>query len=278
MNCMDIADHFRSIGTWVDWQDTADTFKIGDPLRQVRTVAVAWKASYAALREAVSRGADLFVSHESIFVGDINGSTEVTPALASEGPKSDWLRNVGLVVYRCHDVWDRFPGEGIRDSWHAGLEMHGKIIVDEYPYYVTEIAPMRVRDLARHILQQIRPLRQNGVMISGNGDKRVSRVATGTGVTIDPVTMIGLGADAGIMTDDYYLHVRVGAHACELDFPTIFVNHGVSEEWGVRNLAQYIGRTFPALEVFHIPQYCAYTVLTDEGRQGAPADADKSRL
>ena len=96
-------------------------------------------------------------------------------------------------------------------------------------------------------------------------------------MTTDPVKMIELGADAGIMTDDYYLHVRIGAHACELDFPTIIVNHGVSEEWGVRNLVQYIGRVFPAVEVFHIPQYCAYTVLTDEGQPGDPTDAGKPR-
>lgn len=75
--------------------------------------------------------------------------------------------------------------------------------------------------------------------------------------------MIELGADAGIATDDYYLHVRIGAHADELDFPTITVNHGVAEEWGVRNLARYIQHLFPTLEVFHVPQYCAYTVLTD---------------
>ncbi|MBT7068338.1 MAG: hypothetical protein HN919_18720 [Verrucomicrobia bacterium] len=249
----------------MDWENTTDTFKAGDPSKTVRTVAVAWKASWEALRESVSRGADLFVSHESICVRAINGSPEpeVSFALPSEESKFDWLEDAGLVVYRCHDVWDRFPDEGIRDSWHAGLEMNGKIIVDEYPLYVTEIEPMRIRDLARHILRKIRPLRQNGVMISGNSDKQVSRVASGTGVTIDPFRMIELGADAGIMTDDYYLHVRSGVHACELDFPTIFVNHGVSEEWGVANLAQYIGRIFPELEVFHIPQSCAYTVLTE---------------
>ena len=279
MNCLDLADHFRTVGTWVDWQNTTDTFKAGNPSREVRTVAVAWKASGEALREAVSRGADLFVSHESICVRAINGSPEpeVNFALPSEGSKFDWLHETGLVVYRCHDVWDRFPGEGIRDSWQAGLEMDGEIIADEYPLYVTKIPQLRVRDFARHVLQKVRPLRQNGIMLSGNIDKEVSRIATGTGVTTDPVKMIELGADAGIMTDDYYLHVRIGAHACELDFPTIIVNHGVSEEWGVRNLVQYIGRVFPAVEVFHIPQYCAYTVLTDEGQPGDPTDAGKPR-
>jgi hypothetical protein len=71
-----------------------------------------------------------------------------------------------------------------------------------------------------------------------------------------------LGADVGILSDDYYTHVRMGTHIRELGFPTIIVNHGVAEEWGVRNLAAYLARTFPDLEVFHLPQRCPYVVLT----------------
>ena len=42
---------------------------------------------------------------------------------------------------------------------------------------------------------------------------------------------------------------------------TIAVNHGVSEEWGVRNLAAYLAKIFPALDLFHIPQRCPYAVM-----------------
>jgi len=48
------------------------------------------------------------------------------------------------------------------------------------------------------------------------------------------------GADIGIMTDDGYSHVRMGVHANELGFPVIVLNHGVSEEWGIMNLAKYV--------------------------------------
>lgn len=98
-------------------------------------------------------------------------------------------------------------------------------------------------------------------MVSGNLEKKVSRVGKGTGMSHSPPAMKELGADVGIMTDDGYKHVRIGVHANELDFPTIFVNHGVSEEWGIKNLAGYIQRVFPELDVFHIPQFCPYTIL-----------------
>ena len=265
LTCMDIANHFKATdaGKMVNWNNTTDTFKSGDPSRSVKKVAVAWKASWDALREAVSKGADLFISHESICVNAKNGSTEqeVVFALPSEKEKFDWLAKTGLVVYRCHDVWDRFPKIGIRDTWQRELKFGNKIVVDQYPYYVTEVAPLTVGDLAKHLIKQLKPLGQNGVLVSGNMEKKVSRIGTGTGQNNDSVGLKNAGADVGIMTDDGYLHVRMGVHASELDFPTIIVNHGVSEEWGIMNLARYVKEVFPSVEVFHIPQYCPYTVV-----------------
>ena len=91
MRCIDLHAHFRKRADWVNWDRTTDTFKAGDPLKPVHTVAVAWKASWDALREAHDRGADLFVSHESICVKAVNGSPEleVVFALDSERPKFD---------------------------------------------------------------------------------------------------------------------------------------------------------------------------------------------
>lgn len=266
LTCKDIAEHFKSTepGEKINWTKTTDTFKIGDPSKTVKKIAVAWKPSWDALREAVNKGAELFISHESICVNAQNSSqeSEVVFALPSEKSKFDWLEKTGMVVYRCHDVWDRFPIIGIRDTWQKGLNIGGNIVVDEYPYYVTEVAPITVGDLAKHVLKQIQPLRQNGIMVSGNLEKKVNRIGTGTGQNPNAVNLWKAGADVGIMTDDAYLHVRMGVHANELDFPTIFVNHGVAEEWGIMNLAQYLQKVFPALEIFHIPQYCPYKILT----------------
>ena len=249
-------------GTWVDWSCSTDGFKAGDAEREVARVAVAWKANWPALRQAAERGADLFVSHESIAVRAVNGAEEpdVEFALPSEQPKFDWLAECGLAVYRCHDVWDRFAELGIRDTWQREL-LGGAITADAFPLYVTEIQPTTAQALARQVAQRISPLGQDQVLLAGDPDQTVTRVATGTGVTTDPVRMMELGADIGIITDDYYLHVRMGEHARELGFPTITVNHGVAEEWGIANLARYLQDTYPDLEVFHLPQRCPFQVV-----------------
>jgi putative NIF3 family GTP cyclohydrolase 1 type 2 len=273
IKAMDIHEHFRKVGNWVNWERTTDTFKAGDPQRPVRTVAVAWKPTWDALKEAHSKGADLFVGHESICVNAVNGSPEpeVVFSLDSEKPKFDWLAESGMVAYRCHDVWDRFPEIGIRWAWQRGLELGGEIAVDQYPYLVTQVEPLTLGDLARHVLARIRPLGQNGVLVTGDLERPVSRVATGTGAIDDPLEMVKLGADVALIVDDYYRHVREGVHVRELGFATITVNHGVAEEWGIRNLATYLGQAFPELDVFHIPQQCPYTVIAAEPDLGSGA-------
>jgi putative NIF3 family GTP cyclohydrolase 1 type 2 len=247
----------------VDWARTTDTFKAGDPDKPIETIAVAWKPTWDALQEAHRRGTDLFVGHESICVNAVNGSPEpeVVFALESEMPKFEWLARSGLVVYRCHDVWDRFPEIGIRWAWQKGLHLGGEIVVDQYPYLVTRVEPTTLGHLARHVLAGVQPLGQNGVLVTGDLDRPISRVASGTGAIDDPLEMFKLGADVAIVVDDYYRHVREGAHVRELDFATLTVNHGVAEEWGVRNLARYLEEAFPSLEVFHIPQWCPYVVI-----------------
>ena len=130
MRCSNVAEHFRTAGTWVDPERTVDGFKAGDPDREVTKMAVAWKPDWDALKEAHARGAELFVSHESICVraDNTDSSPEVKFALPTEKPKFDWLARTGLVSYRCHDFLDDLPEIGIRTAWREGLELDGHAV------------------------------------------------------------------------------------------------------------------------------------------------------
>lgn len=254
-------EHFVSVGPFVTWTREVDGVKFGDPNREIDTIATVWKPTFAALRQAQAQGAQLVVAHESVFVkGGPLAEEEI--ALPSEQEKLAWLKASLLLIYRSHDLWDQFPELGIRDTWQRELRLNGRIVADRFPLFVTAIAPTTVGDLARHVLERIRPLGQTMVMVMGDLDQVVSRIATGTGVTTDPMAMWDLGADIGIVTDDYFLHVREGSHARERNFPLLSVNHGVAEEWGLQNLAVYLRRTFPQLKVVHIPQTCPFTVVS----------------
>ena len=59
--------HFCGVADWVDWADTCDGFKYGDPDTPVRGVAVGWQSLQSDLEAAHSRGCNLFITHEPTF-------------------------------------------------------------------------------------------------------------------------------------------------------------------------------------------------------------------
>jgi hypothetical protein len=101
-------------------------------------------------------------------------------------------------------------------------------------------------------------------MISGNPEKIIHKVATGTGCGHNIQNVRRLGAELSIVVDDAYSSVRLGSHMRDLDYPMIIVNHGVSEEWAVGNLAEHLRRVFPDVEVIYIPQYCTYEFVHEK--------------
>ncbi len=62
MKAKEVLNHFREIGTWVDWNNTCDEFLHGDPEAEVKGIAAAWIATNDALREAADKGLNLFTT------------------------------------------------------------------------------------------------------------------------------------------------------------------------------------------------------------------------
>lgn len=260
MKCLEVDAYFKSVGTWVHWHKTTDIFSFGDGEEEIQKIAVAWKPTFAALKQANAHGANFFISHESIGVRAMNGSMRQDREfmLESESELFDFLETSSLVVYRCHDFLDAVPEWGVMHAWQKGLQLCGRIIAKEYPNIVTEIPPVSVRSLALHVITKTADLGQKSVMLSGNPDKIIHSVATGTGCAHNIQNVRRLKADVSIVVDDAYNSVRLGSHMRDIDYPMIIVNHGVSEEWAVRNLAEHLRTIFPDVEVMYIPQYCAH--------------------
>ena len=64
MKAIEIHEHFRELGTWVNWEETNDEFLHGDPGIEVKAMACVWIPTKPALRDAAARGANLVISHE----------------------------------------------------------------------------------------------------------------------------------------------------------------------------------------------------------------------
>ena len=263
MKAIELHDHMKPLGPWVDWDSTVDTFKAGDPDTEVTAIAVGWMSTLAALREAHDMGCNLFVTHEPTFYGHREQNTAVHQDRAYV-EKKRFLQDTGMVVYRCHDVWDRVPDEGVQDSWTRGLGLESQPYVDDETHWlrVYEIEPASLQDLAQHVADRLAPVGQQDVQVVGDPAKICSRLATGIGAYggMDRFrVMMALGADAVVATElCYWRDVR---WAEDMGLGLIVCSHAASENWGVCNLAAHIAAAFPSVPVHYIDVSCPYRLV-----------------
>ena len=262
----DIAGHLRSLGPWVDWDHTTDTFKAGDPGREVRTVVVSWMSTLEALRRADTMGCDLFITHEPTFYSHMDDDPSFDTD-KSTIEKRKLLARTGMVVYRCHDVWDRVPDIGVLDSWAEALGLKGKPAARKEFYAVYEVPAATVGSFAQGLARRLQRFGQETVQVTGDLRDMVRKVAIGTGAITNPKEMRALGADAAVVTEVvYWRDVR---WAKDMGFPLFIVSHAVSECPGIENLADYLKERYPGLRVEYIQEGCPYSVVGPGGPLGA---------
>jgi len=258
MKAQDIYDHMRKIGTWVNWQATTDHFQIGDPQTEVKAVAVAWQARLDAIKKAAGMGCNMFITHEQFEYPEpqVARKDEKQPY---EVEKRRFCEEHGIVVMRCHDVWDRVPEVGIVDSWAAQLGLKGGSAGNATE--AVHPAPAgTLRGLAKHVLTKTKPLGQDGVEMLGEPEAKITRVAIGCGAGTNYRKMVKMGADAIIGTDDGMSYWSEGSWALDRGLPVVIVAHCISEEPGMKNLAAYIGKQF-GVKAIHIPQGSMYRLV-----------------
>jgi hypothetical protein len=261
MKAVEIEAHLRSLRSGGPYPEPdVDTFKCGDPGAEVRGIAVGWMSYTWALEHALALGCNVFVTHEPTFYDHLDADQAVF-RLPGAAAKQAFIAASGLIILRCHDLWDLAPEIGIPDSWGRFLALGDP--VQTAPYLrAYAVSPQPAALFAGTLAARMAPLGQPGVQLLGPGEKRIERVALGTGAITPVVGMLAdLEADALIVTDDGIDYWRDGALAIDLDVPIFVVNHPVSELPGVESLAGHLRDAFPGIPVHHIPQRCMYVTI-----------------
>lgn len=175
--------------------------------------------------------------------------------------KKELITSSGLVIYRCHDVWDRVEGVGIPSAWAEFLGF-SKLVNRSTFCHVYEVPEIAAGDLARQVAAKLAPLGHDAVQFIGPADKKVRRIAIGTGAITPFREMAGrLEADLAICTDDGFTLWSDGTMAIDMEYPAILVNHACSEEPGMRALATTLAKEFPSVPVVPIPQSCMFRTI-----------------
>lgn len=255
MEANEVMAHFREVGRWVDWNHTSDHILYGNEHSEVKGIAVAWIATDRALRTASEKGCNLFVTHEPAFYPGYDDRT--THALIRN--KKGLLDRLGITLIRCHDVWDRMPEYGIVDAWASYLGFQTEERATDSFYKTCLLGPCTVTDVACQVLDRVRDLGQDTVLVFGNGRKTVRRMAVGTGAITHLPSMNELRPDVILATDDGINFWTGGLWATDLDMPLLIANHATAEKPGMQSMVTYFRKVFPEVETSYIEIPYPYT-------------------
>lgn len=277
MKAKEILGHFKTIGTWVNWDKTVDQLLFGDPEVEVNGIAVSWMPTFSNLEKAVEEGCNVFITHEALFAAKIDDKGNIIdcPIIKDQHArwiagkrklekddvwirKREWLEEKNLVVIRCHDFWDSYPDIGVHGAWAKWLGYTNPPIKDDNYYELHERSSKTLEELCRDILEKIKPLGQDSLQTIGDLNKKITRIVLGTGAASNYRDMHAFGGDAIILTDDGTMLWESGQWSKDIGIPLIIVNHSLSEEPGMRTLAKYMETTFPDNHVVHIPVGCIF--------------------
>jgi len=258
MKASDVMSHFRDVGKWVNWDDTCDQFLHGDPELEVKGIAAAWIPTNDAICQAHEMGCNLFISHEPSFYEGYQG-TATGDRLASQ--KRGLLDEFGITLMRCHDTWDRMPRFGIVDAWADLLGFNSEERPVESYYKLCLLGDMTAEKASQLILEKVRPLGQDTVLLLGDRNKQVSRMAIGTGAITHIPSMHDLDADIILATDDGINFCDAGLWAIDMDIPLLIVNHATAELPGIQAMARYLKGVFGDCPVEYIDVSYPYSSI-----------------
>jgi putative NIF3 family GTP cyclohydrolase 1 type 2 len=253
---------------------TVDRFIIGDPNIKVTKIGTCWMPYWETCKKAVESDVNLLVVHEPTFYthwdldekeGDYYNAPEYTKKqyLDLVEEKKKWILDHGLVIIRNHDTLDALKERGIPFALGQFLGYSNDDIIRSRTYYnVYRIEKQPATKVAASIANKLKELGQPGVAFYGDPDRPVSSVGVGTGCICDPMDFADLNPDLFIAIDDVVRTWTQTTFATDSGRPLIVINHGTSEEMGMRMLNRIIKERFPDIETIHFNEGCSYKWIT----------------
>ena len=255
-------------------EPSVDRFVIGDPKTKITKIGTAWMPYWKTLKKVVEAGVNTLVVHEPTFythwdLDAENSDYQRAPIPAKDnynkvvGEKKKWIEDNGLVIIRCHDVLDKVPEWGIPYALGQGLGLGNENIVRSKKFYnVYEIEPTTAVQIAQKIAGSLKTIHQPGVAFYGDENYEVKTIGLGTGCICDPLQYSELEPDLLIGIDDTIRTWIQATYAEDTGEPLVVINHGTSEEFGMRSLNEHLKGKFQDLDVVHFDQGCGYKWIT----------------
>lgn len=227
----------------VKHEETVDTWKAGDPEKEIHKVAVCFIITKTVLEKAKAWGADLIITHEPTFYTnlDILGEDEVSQE------KKRLVEASGITIVRFHDHMHLADPDLIHKGFLEALPIS---------YHLAERAlaefdrPMTPRELAKMLREK---LDLSCIRLIGNTDFPATRFHLGLGDTNSDLMLERLKAKkAQVLLCGETCEWKVGEFvrdAGEMGFPMamLILGHAGSERDGMKALASFLQKKHPDL-------------------------------
>ena len=232
--------------------ETVDVIVAGDAMQDVTGIVTTFLATQKVLQQAISRGANFIISHETSFYNHYN-RTDWLAENAVYLAKKRLCDESGLVIWRLHDTWHRRQPDGILMGVLSTLEWTA--YSDSATPSLIALPPTRLDDLAAHIEQRLGCQR---LLVLGDADQLCSKAALLVGAQGAERQIKALSGDVEVLivgevneweTPEYVRDAREQGAAKAL----IVMGHQASEEAGMASLAAWLRPRFPDLNITHIP-------------------------
>ena len=261
-------------------ENTVDQILFGDPDMEIGRVATCWMPYLDTLQKAYELGCTTVVCHEPLEyahrgwdgdycdVKDACQKRGLNHALAlyqsAVDDKREWLGAHGMAVVRSHDGLDAAKGFGTVEAFSRLLGLDSRPLVEQRHYLrVFDVEGLTAMDLAKDFAKRLAPLHQSELAFYGDPEYAVSAVGIGTGCCCDPVDLLDMGADFIVTINDTVKTWIQCAFARDTGIPLVVIDHGASEEAGVRELCEHL-REKLSLDAIHIPQGAGHTPVRAE--------------
>ena len=223
----------------IAWRaQTVDTFKAGSPQTDVKGIATTGMATFDAIKRCAAAGRNFVISHEPTFYNH----TDVTTSLESDPTyqaKQKFIKDNDLVIFRFHDHAHALRPDPlvVGSARMLGLTPYASPTTPRL-YVIPETT---LKAFAADIAKR---LNGRAIRVVGDPAMTVSRVMLGPGYSVLPlsgdndVTIGGENSEAGGIAE-----YALDAAAIGQPKGVILLGHMLSEDWGMREVADWL-KTF----------------------------------
>lgn len=264
----DLQKYLRSLKSVPE--PSTDRIIIGDPATKIKKIGTCWMPYWDVCREAVSNGVNVLVAHEPTFFTHWDLQESKSDYFAAVSPirekyidardqKKQWILDNGLVIIRCHDVIDTLKDISMPYALGQAIGYKNADIIRSRDYYnVYQVPQQSALEAARQIAQGLKEAGQPGVHFYGDPDRMVRTVGVGCGYVCDPLLYGDLDPDLYICISDTIRTWIQGEYAHDSGQPMVVIDHGTSEEYGMRLLCDHLKENLKGIVSIHFRTGCSY--------------------